>query len=361
MGSKTLHLLLLSLFIVATIILWASSDMSWEKQYNSPSLSTGWGGVCNGTDLLYSEALRMKPPEDIQGVKRNAYALLHDVNMYAATGEEEYLRLADAHGTYLLDRQLEDGGWREVEGEVTSSYALLETVTATWALSEAYVRGVLTDRDVEEAVIRGGDALVGKARYLTLFGYRIGLKPNAVGFLVIGLVKAGEAAERMGEHERAVMYRSKAVEVGHGLVSMQRGDGAWYDGPYRLPLLYGGWRDISAWYQGMALSGVSAAYSVSPPDKAPLFRESAVYGLAFYSSMKRPDGGYYGVLHPDGRADGKGDVMVLQAHAISGGYGLPSGCDALGRAASEVRGWDANYAYAVSQLLLNQAGEKKIN
>jgi hypothetical protein len=306
---------------------------------------------CSNKTLLLMEAWRMEPPEGLPGVKRNAYSLLYAANMYTVTHDDRYLDLASKHAVYLLEKQEEDGGWREVEGEVTSSYALLETTTATWALSHAYTRGVLSGEEIERSIIRGGDALLNKARLLTFFGYRIGLKPNAVGFLVLGLEKAGEAAEKMDDLDRVSKYREKAVRIGSGLVSMQREDGAWYDGPYRLPIYP--WTDISVQYQGMALSGTAAAYAASPPELRNKFRASTLQGLAFFDEMKRAEGGYYGAIHGNGTHSGEEYIMVLQSFAVAESFGIPAGCRDLEDEAPEVKGWDANYAFAVSQLLVS--------
>ncbi|NOZ58625.1 MAG: DUF2334 domain-containing protein [Euryarchaeota archaeon] len=302
-------------------------------------------------ELAAGEALRMEPPPQVRGVKRNAYALLYAANMYTATGEERYRAMAERYASYLLTRQEEGGGWREAEGEATSSYALLESAAATWALSQAYTSGAIAGGEVEAGIRRGGDALLRRTELLTFFGCNFGLRPNAIGFAALGLEKAAEAAQLMGEPLRAEDYRRKAVEVGECLLKMQLRSGAWYDGPYRLP--WYSWRSVSAWYQGMALSGVAAAYAAAPPGERLGFRESAERGAGFLERMRRGDGGYYGVLHANGTPAGDGSIMVLQAYAIAESFGLRFGCGALNYTASGVKNWDANYAFAVSQFLAN--------
>jgi hypothetical protein len=306
---------------------------------------------CENRALLLQEAQRMEPPAEVHGVKRNAYALLYAANMYHATGEERYLAIASRHAQYLLREQRGDGSWDEAEGEATSSYALLESAVATWALSQAYTTGVLSGERVERSITQAGDALLRKAELLTFFGYSFGLKPNAIGFAALGLERAAEAAQAMGDVTRAQRYRRKAVEIGEGLARMQLRSGAWYDGPYRLPIY--SWRRVSSWYQGMALSGVAAAYAASPLGEKLKFKESAERGIAFLETMKRGDGGYYGVLYANDTLAGDGSIMVLQAYAIAESFGMPAGCDALTYTASQVKSWDANYAFAVSQLLAN--------
>ncbi|WP_456474694.1 DUF2334 domain-containing protein [Candidatus Pyrohabitans sp.] len=315
---------------------------------------TSWAGFeserrkCD-EELLLREALRMEPPPQVRGVKRNAYALLYAANMYSTTREEGYRGIAKRHASYLMAEQRDSGGWGEAEGEATSSYALLESAAATWALSRAYTTGVLSGAEVERSITRAGDALLRKAELLTFFGYSFGLKPNAIGFAALGLESAAEAAQEMGDFERAKRYRRKAVEIGEGLARMQLSSGAWYDGPYRLPGYE--WRSVSAWYQGMAVSGVAAAYVASPPGERLRFKESAERGIAFLEAMRRDDGGYYGVLHTNGTLAGDGSIMVLQAYAIAESFGLRAGCEGLTYTASRVKSWDANYAFAVSQMI----------
>jgi hypothetical protein len=307
---------------------------------------------CENRALLLQEARRMEPLAEVHGVKRNAYALLYAANMYHATGEERYLAIASRHAHYLFAEQRDDGSWREAEGEATSSYALLESAVATWALSQAYITGVISGERVEKSIMKAGDALLRKAELLTFFGYSFGLKPNAIGFAALGLEKAAEAAQAMGDFERGKRYRKKAVEIGEGLARMQLRSGAWYDGPYHMPIY--SWCRVSSWYHGMAVSGVAAAYAAAPPGERLKFRESAKRGIAFLEDMRRGDGGYYGVLHANGTLAGDGSIMVLQAYAVAGSFGLPAGCDGLTHAASQVKSWDANYAFAVSQLLANE-------
>ena len=302
-------------------------------------------------ELLLREALRMEPPSQVWGVKRNAYALLYAANMYSTTREEGYRGMAERHASYLMAEQLASGEWDEAEDEATSSYALLESAAATWALSRAYTAGAISGERVEGSIKRAGDALLRKAELLTFFGYSFGLKPNAIGFAALALESAAEAAQEMGEMERAERYRRKAIEIGDGLARMQLRNGAWYDGPYRLPGYE--WRSISSWYQGMALSGVAAAYAASPPGERLKFRESAARGIAFLKGMRRDDGGYYGMLHENGTLAGDGSIMVLQAYAIAESFGLRAGCQGLNFTAARVKSWDANYAFAVSQLLAN--------
>jgi len=314
------------------------------------------GKSCTVGQELLQEARRMEPPGDVRGVKRNAYALLYAANMYTATREDRYLAMAHTHASYLLERQLAGGGWREVEGETTSSYSLLETAVATWALSQAYTAGAISGMDVERSILRAGDALLRRTELLTSLGYSFGLKPNAIGFAALALERVSRAAQEMGDARRAERYRRKAVEIGDGLVRMQLENGAWYDGPYRLPGHR--WRSISSWYQGMALSGVVAAYAASEPGERLKFLESARKGIAFIRTM-RHDGGYWGVLHPNRTRSGDGSVMVLQALAIANSFGVRAGCDGLKSTASRVGNWDANYAFAVSQLLATQKGAGK--
>jgi hypothetical protein len=313
-------------------------------------------GDCD-KELVVKEALRMAPQE-VRGVKRNAYALLYAANMYTATREERYRAMAAKHARYLLAHQQGGGGWCEVEGEATSSYALLEGAAATWALSQAYTSGAISGEEVEQSIARAGDALLRKTELLTFFGYSLGLKPNAIGFAALGLEKAAEAAQAMGDFERAKRYRRKAVEVGEGLIKMQLRSGAWYDGPYRFPWYR--WRSVSAWYQGMALSGVAAAYAAAPPGERLKFKESVERGIAFLETMRRGDGGYYGVLYTNGTLAGEGSIMVLQAYAIAESFGFAASCEGLNFAAERVKSWDANYAFAVSQLLASRAGERDL-
>ena len=315
----------------------------------------GGGDACD-EELLLREARRMEPPGEVRGVKRNAYALLYAANMYSATGEERYREMATRYAGYLLERQRGNGGWREVEGEATSSYALLESAAATWALSRAYTTGAVSGKRVEAGIARAGDALLRKSELLTFFGYSFGLKPNAIGFAALALEKAAEAAQKMGDSERAERYRRKALEIGEGLIKMQLCSGAWYDGPYRLPGYE--WRSVSAWYQGMALSGVAAAYAAAAPGEKLEFKESAEKGIAFLERMRRHYGGYWGVLYANGTLAGDGSIMVLQAYAIAGSFGLRAGCDGLNFTAANVKSWDANYAFAVSRMLANQKQKK---
>ena len=284
----------------------------------------------------------LEPPAELRGTKRKAYALLYYSSMYAATGEERYLRRAQPLAGALLGAG-DYLGWGEEEGVPESSYALLETAAAVWALSEAYLRGVIGGREAERGIIRGGDALLRKLEVLSSFTYAFGLKPNAIGYAALALERASRAADAMGEHERAVRYRRKAAEVGRGLLKMQEKSGAWRDGPYRLAR---DWRKVSTAYQSMALSGLVAGYASTPPGERGRLRAGVVAGLEFLTSLKRGEG-YYGVLYPNGTLAGDGTAIAAQAFAIAKSYGFPAPC----APPPESTAWDPNLAFATSRML----------
>ncbi|NOZ83052.1 MAG: DUF2334 domain-containing protein [Euryarchaeota archaeon] len=287
-------------------------------------------------------AEELEPPAELRGTKRKAYALLYHLNMYSAGGGRRHLQAASELADELL-RERRWWGWGEEAGVPESSYSLLETSAAVWALSEAYLKGAARGREKE--VLAGGDALLRKLELLTFFSYSFGLKPNAIGYAALALERASAAAEAMGEHERAERYRRKAEEVAKGLQRMQERSGAWRDGPYRLAK---NWRRISTAYQSMALSGMLAGYAATPPGERGRLRAGVLSGIGFFRELESSRG-YYAVLHPNGTLSGDGTAMALQGFAIAESYGFPAPCVPV--EALSAQRWDPNLAFAVSRLL----------
>ena len=298
------------------------------------------GGCRYSEQELSRLAGELEPPEAPNGTKRKAYALLYHLNMYRAGQGREHLMRAERLAKELLSERRR-WGWGEEEAVPQSSYSLLETSAAVWALSEAYLQGVGSGREAE--LLAGSDALLRKLELLTFFSYSFGLKPNAIGYAALALERASVAAEAMGEQERARRYRKKAAEVGRALLRMQESSGAWRDGPYRLAP---GWRDISTAYQSMALSGMLAGYASTPPGERGRLRAGVLAGIAFFERLRKEDG-YYGVLYTNGTLAGDGTAMALQGFAVAESYGFAAPCilpSMPGR-------WDPNMAFAVSRLL----------
>lgn len=282
------------------------------------------------------------------GVKGTAYAALYNINMYKTTGSVVHREAARSRVVLLLAHQERSGGWRALPGEPSSTYSLLESAMGTWALSEAYLAGVIEGPEAEGAILRAGDKMLKEANIITVAGYRVGLKPNALGYATVALVEAHRAAGKMDGKDKALKarrYRLKALEMADGLLDMQNPDGSWYDGPYHSP--FHGWRTVSAWYQSMAWSGLAYASLIAGEKKEGYLR--GVERGVNWTERLRGDGGYHGVYYQNGTVSGDllGGPMILQGVAIAKVVGVdvaitlslegPDAHVALARSFSDVR------------------------
>lgn len=282
------------------------------------------------------------------GVKGTAYEALYNTNIYRTTGSAAYRETARSRVALLLSLQERSGGWRALPGEPSSTYSLLESSMGTWALSEAYLAGVIEGPGAEEAILRAGDKMLKEANIITAAGYRVGLKPNALGYATVALVEAQRAAGRMDGRDaalRARRYRLKALEMADGLLDMQNPDGSWYDGPYHGP--FWEWMSVSAWYQSMAWSGLAYASFIAGDDRED-YLDGVERGVEWTERL-RGDGGYHGVYYQNGTLSGDllGGPMILQGIAIARSAGakvevppIPEGQDlhlGLARSFSDVR------------------------
>ena len=282
------------------------------------------------------------------GVKGTAYEALYNINMYRTTGSVAYWEAARSRVVLLLSLQERSGGWRALPGEPSSTYSLLESAMGTWALSEAYMAGIIEGPEAEEAVLRAGDKMLKEAKIITAAGYSIGLKPNALGYATVALVEAHRAARKMDGKDKALKarrYRLKALEMADGLLDMQNLDGSWYDGPYHSP--FHGWRTVSAWYQSMAWSGLAYASLIAGEGRGN-YLEGVAKGVGWTERLMG-DGGYHGVYYQNGTVSGDllGGPMILQGMAIARSAGarvevppIPEGQDlhlGLARSFSDVR------------------------
>ncbi len=311
---------------------------------------------------LLARAVALSEPEMPRGVKRVAYSALYNVKMYRATGDDKYGLRAAKYTRYLISLQEENGMWREVPGEPPSSYFVLESSMATWAVSEAYLAGIVSDREARRSILGGGDHILWKAGWLTSLGYKMGLKPNALAFMAIALSRAHLATREMHEEtgdpealSKAERYRAKAIEISDALIEMQNSDGSWYDGPYNLPFYE--WKSTSAWYQSMTWSGIAYTYSILEDSKNKgEYLRSIRKGIRWTEKLRRSDGGYNGIFYPNGTFsdDGEGSIMLLQGFAIAGLNGIDAAREFMSlsdHTAEKFSGWSANLSFAHAVML----------
>ncbi len=313
---------------------------------------------------VLAKAIALSEPEMPNGIKRVAYAALYNTNMHLALGDGEYRLRAANYARYLVESQGENGVWKEIVGEPPSTYFVLESSMATWALSDAYLADIARDSEVRESIVSGADWIVRKVDEITPLGYKLGLKPNALAFMAIALSRAHLAAREIydetGDRDvlaKAERYSDKATEISDALIEMQRRDGSWYDGPYHVPRYK--WKTVSAWYQSLAWSGVAYTSSILEDGKRKEgYRRSVVKGIRWSEKLRRSDGCYKGFLYSNGTLsdDDLGSIMVLQGLAIASANGIDVVREFMSLSDC-VEGrfvrWDPNLAFAYSVMLGN--------
>jgi hypothetical protein len=308
--------------------------------------------------VLPEKAEAFWPPTE-GGIKDLSYALLFHAHLYGATGGSGWKARGEEIAQRLVELQGKRGLWRAQEGERGSSYSLLESSMATWALSEAYLYGVVEGEEVERALLLGGDGLTRLTSALGFAEGPLGLKPNALGFAALALSRAHDAAREMreaGARKRSLLYRREALELSERILQMQNPDGSWYDGPYGLP--WEDWKRTSAWYQSMAWSGPAVASTLlqNPAEKA-RYLEGVKRGVLWTDRLRRGDGTYRGVRYANGSLseDALGTPLLLQGFALACEAGVGVAGD---RALSLLEsldpppgGWDAHIAFGTAILL----------
>lgn len=317
----------------------------------------------NHEELIMEAAASMEEPRQPYGIKRTSYALIYNINMYEATEEPKYRERAEQYTGFLLSKQRPDGGWSSLEDEERSSYDVLESSMAVWALSEAYVAGI-GSTGLQDGVIEGGDFIVRKVDFLTFKGSKrvIGLKPNAMAFLGVALAKAHLASAEMYSEdndteflEKANVYKEGSLRIADALTATQNVDGSWYDGPYYLPMY--SWKTKSSWYQAMAIMGLASAYNISGND---VYYNYAIDGITWFENLEGDNNEIRGELLPDGTISDAddGSIMALQSLAFC----ERAGVDTKGRywpvflyLSNDAPGWDGNLAFAYSELLAASA------
>jgi Uncharacterized protein conserved in bacteria (DUF2334) len=315
----------------------------------------------NSSEIVLRAALLMEESRRPPGIKRTSYALLYNLNMYEVTGEPKYMEKSRKYIDFLISKQRDDGRWSALfdENESASSYDVLESSMATWALGEAYLAGSNSSK-LPDSVMRGGDFLTKKVDFITFYGRKnvLGLKPNAMAFLSLGLGSAHLAALKTYKEkndsrflEKALVYKEKSMTIADALLLMQNCDGSWYDGPYYLPGY--GWKTTSSWYQAMAIMGLASAYDVSENE---LYHDSVIRGIRWFDKMEGANGEVHGALFSNGTVlqDDGGSIMALQALAMSEKRGV----DTKGQywpiffyLSGGSGSWDANLAFTYSELL----------
>ncbi len=283
------------------------------------------------------------------GIKRIAYATLFNIRMYEETGGEEFRKRAVNHTLYLIERQEENGMWKALPTEPRSSDDRLESIMGTWAVSEAYLK-VLKNDDTKKSTTLGAEYLMWDAnrKKTPQFGYTMYLKPNIISYFAIALSNA----YRVSENET---YRDKAIELSDALLKIQNADGSWYDGPYNSTI-YREWKTISAWYQGMAWSGIAYTSSIVDTKLKEKYVEGVERGVDYLENLQNPEGGYHGQILPNGNLneyDG-GTIMVLQALAIANANGIDTEEEfmpPLLYAEKRYGIWDYNLSFAYAEML----------